>query len=252
MSGWAAVSGGAVVLAALFVVLLRWGMIRGSTKDERSASMPGDAFFEGRPRAFVAMTRAVSLDAPPEAVWPWIAQLGRGAGWYSVDWLDNRGRRSAKHLVSWIPGPALGDATAIGYVRHLDPGRAITWWVPGGRFLGATARLAYDIHLRGHGGGSRVVVRISADAKGAMGPIALFVFRIIDSIMATQQLRGLHDRVAEPEPVPESGARDQFQRYEVIYASGERAGVAGGEDAERWRRAAIQAGVVGTKNGGST
>jgi hypothetical protein len=27
------------------------------------------------------MTRAISIDAAPEVVWGWLAQMGRGAGW---------------------------------------------------------------------------------------------------------------------------------------------------------------------------
>ena len=51
--------------------------------------MSGDDYLEDGPPSRVAMTRAISIDAAAEQVWPWIAQLGRGAGWYSIDWLDN-------------------------------------------------------------------------------------------------------------------------------------------------------------------
>jgi len=35
-------------------------------------------------------TRAVTVDAPPEAVWPWLAQIGQDrAGFYSYEWLEN-------------------------------------------------------------------------------------------------------------------------------------------------------------------
>jgi hypothetical protein len=36
-------------------------------------------------------TRAITIDAPPEAVWPWIVQMGfpsHRAGWYTPHWLD--------------------------------------------------------------------------------------------------------------------------------------------------------------------
>jgi hypothetical protein len=120
---WLGVFLAAGVLGGL--ALLRWGTRWGSTADERARRMPGDEYLEGGPRARVAMTRAVSISAPPERVWPWISQLGRGAGWYSVDWLDNGRKVSAWHMVSWIPEPRLGDATAIGYLRHIDTGRSV-------------------------------------------------------------------------------------------------------------------------------
>ena len=85
------------------VVFVSWGAGWGATPAERAMRMPGDEFFTDRASAFVAMTRAVSITAPPETVWPWLAQLGRGAGWYSFDRLDNGGLVSARHIVSWIP-----------------------------------------------------------------------------------------------------------------------------------------------------
>ncbi len=241
----------AIVAAILFgAALVWWGMRWGSTAEERSRPMPGDEFLEGGPRSRVAMTRAISVAAPPERVWPWIAQLGRGAGFYSFEWLDNGRKRSAWHVVSWIPEPRLGDATAIGYLRRLDPGRSIAWWLDGVPFVGSTARLVVYLEVRAEAEGSRVVSRISSDAKGLMGPIALLVFRVIDSIMACRQLIGLRRRVehcerdgASPRD-PETGARDQYQHYEILYANGERAGVAGVEHGAKSRDAAIRDGVL--------
>ena len=158
------------VLLALFVVtflvFLRWGTRWGSTLEERALEMPGDAYFEGGPPARVAMTRAVSIRTRPETVWPWLAQLGRGAGWYSIDWLDNGRKASARHIISWVPEPRLGDASAIGYLRHIEPGRALVWWVKGLRFLGARSRLIVDMRLTPQGEGSRLAIRMSADAAG--------------------------------------------------------------------------------------
>ncbi|MDJ0520832.1 MAG: hypothetical protein QNJ90_02020 [Planctomycetota bacterium] len=237
--------------ALLFAALLvRWGTRWGSTPEERAQTMPGDEFLEGGPRARVAMTRAVSLTAPPERVWPWIAQLGRGAGWYSVDRLDNGGRRSAWHIVSWIPEPRLGDATAVGYVRHLEPGRSIAWWSDGVRFLGANARLVVCYEVRAEGEGARLVSRMSADATGVTSRPMLHVFRAMDSIMACSQLIGLRERIESWErddprrEEPETGARDQYQVYDVLYADGGRAGVEGKETGAKWRAAAIRDGVL--------
>ena len=239
-----------VLLLAWAIVFTRLRMHWGSTPEERDVSMPGDAYLVGGPRARVVMTRAVSLAVKPEVVWPWLAQLGRGAGWYSFDRLDNGGIESARHIVSWIPAPRLGDASAIGYVRHLEVGGALTWWTPGVRFMGATARLVTDIQLRAEGDGARLVIRMSADASGALARPALWLFDLIDSIMAVRQLRGIRERAeahgarGEDPENPETGARDQFQRYEVIYACGERAGRVGKEHAARWRRAAVDAGLI--------
>lgn len=232
-------------------VLLRWGIGWGSTPEERRQEMPGDEYLKkGGPAARVAMTRAISISAPPESVWPWIAQLGRGAGWYSIDWLDNGRKVSAWHIVSWIPEPRLGDATAIGYLRHIDTGRALAWWVDGASFAGAKSRLVCSYILEAEGEDSRLISRMSADATGMTARLALLVFRVIDSIMARRQLLGIRDRVefCEVNPAnprdPEIGTRDQYQLYEVLYATGESAGLAGKEGAARWRQAAFADGVL--------
>jgi hypothetical protein len=188
----------AALLALLmvgFFLFLRWGTRWRSTREERAREMPGDAYLKGGPPARVAMTRAVSIRARPETVWPWLAQLGRGAGWYSIDWLDNGGKTSARHIVSWVPEPRLGDASPIGYLRHIEPGRALVWWVKGVRFVGALTHLVVDIRLTPKNEGSRLVIRMSADAAGPMARFALLVFRFIDSIMARRQLLGIRERV---------------------------------------------------------
>lgn len=232
------------------IALLRWGERWGSTVEERAREMPGDQYLAGGLPVRVGMTRAISIAAPPECVWPWIAQLGRGAGWYSIDRLDNGRKVSAWHIVSWIPKPRLGDATAIGYLRHLDAGRALAWWVDGVRFLGSRARMVASFGLEPEGQGTRLVIRMSADAAGPAAHIAMLVFRVVDSIMARRQLLGIRNRVeycqaahGNPRDL-ETGARDQYQFYQVLYATGESAGVAGKEDGARWRQSAIEDGIL--------
>jgi len=213
-------------------------------------TLPGDSYLEEGASAKVVMTRAVFIAAPTDEVWPWLAQLGRGAGWYSYDRLDNGSRVSANHLVSWIPPPQLGDATAVGYLRHLDMGRALTWWLPGEQLAGHTLRMVFDVHLAPDGDGSRLIARVSGDAEGLCGRPMMCVFEGIDSIMARRQLLGIKKRVeahatrrSDPDR-PEAGDRDQYQLYEVIYAAGEDAGVSGQEKAHEWRKAAIADGMV--------
>jgi hypothetical protein len=54
----------------------------------------------------------VSVAAPAEAVWPWVAQVRLAP--YSYDWIDNRGRRSPRELAG-LPEPAAGESfTAVG------------------------------------------------------------------------------------------------------------------------------------------
>lgn len=239
-----------LIIFILLILSVQWGTQWGSTKEEQADEMPGDKYFEGGPKVRIKMTRAISINALTNDVWLWLAQLGRGAGFYSIDKLDNGGKDSANHIVSWIPEPQLGDASAIGYLRHLQSKERLVWWISGDRFLGALVRMIVDIHLKPEGDGSRLIMRISGDAKGATARLCMFIFKFIDSIMAHKQLLEIKQRAEQygstisPPKGEETEQRDQYQFYEVIYASGEKAGVPGKEKAEKWRQHAIEDGVL--------
>jgi hypothetical protein len=76
-----------VLGVALYIVLFRpWHMHWGATPDESRRIMPGDSLVQD---PFEVTTRAITIDAWPVHVWPWLAQMGRGrGGLYSYDWLD--------------------------------------------------------------------------------------------------------------------------------------------------------------------
>ncbi|MEQ6903079.1 hypothetical protein [Nocardioides sp. YIM 152588] len=75
---------GALALAE--ACLVRLGATHGSTPEERREPLPGDGRI-GRPS--VQTDHATTIDAPPEAVWPWLQQMGWGrAGWYTARWVD--------------------------------------------------------------------------------------------------------------------------------------------------------------------
>jgi hypothetical protein len=73
-------------LCGLFLAVLHpWLMNWGSTRDEQAMVLPGDAEAPNR-----YLTRAITIDAPPAAVWPWLLQIGQDrAGFYSNDYLEN-------------------------------------------------------------------------------------------------------------------------------------------------------------------
>ncbi len=53
---------------------------------------------------------AVTIAAPPAALWPWLVQMGSGrAGWYSYDWIDNDGEASADRIVAELQHLCVGD-----------------------------------------------------------------------------------------------------------------------------------------------
>ena len=54
----------------------------------RTATLPGDELI---PTPNIVATRAVEIDAPPSAVWPWLVQMGPGRGGaYTYDWIERR------------------------------------------------------------------------------------------------------------------------------------------------------------------
>lgn len=58
----------------------------GATRDEAAYQLPGDEFLV----ADSMSTRAITINAPREEVWPWLVQIGQDrGGWYSYDWLEN-------------------------------------------------------------------------------------------------------------------------------------------------------------------
>jgi hypothetical protein len=75
-----------------------------ASEAEKNAGRPGDALIEP---ADVVMDRAFTVKAPPEAVWPWLVQLGKGrAGWYlpcAVERFLPGSRRAARSLnPAWL------------------------------------------------------------------------------------------------------------------------------------------------------
>jgi len=59
----------------------------GASDEELGTALPGDELV---PHADLTATRAVTVDAGADGVWPWIAQLGQGrGGFYSYDFLEN-------------------------------------------------------------------------------------------------------------------------------------------------------------------
>ncbi len=116
--------------------LLRWG----ATEDEVRGPYPGGEIIPGGTRS---ATMAVTIDAPPSRVWPWLVQMGHDrAGWYSWDRLDNFGRRSAERIHPEWQELSLGDRLAA------NPDGS-EWWEVAAlepeRFLG----LRMSLDLRG-------------------------------------------------------------------------------------------------------
>ena len=132
----------------------RWG----ATDPEVVGSMPGDDLV---PRAQYQCTRAISIGATLEAVWPWLIQVGcLRAGFYADDLLDNLSHPSARTILSefqtleigqWVPmSPNPTEVTAF-KVAAFEPDQWLLWEQP-------VSTWAW--RLTPTKGGSRLITRI--------------------------------------------------------------------------------------------
>ena len=172
----------------------------GATPQEQIAQMPGDELLR---RAHYRSTRAITIGAPPEAVWPWLVQVGCGrAGFYSHDLLDNLGRPSATTIVpalqqlgvgQWVPmSPSAVPTERTAFqVRSFDVDRWLLWAKPDSSW-------AWRLTPDGHGA-TRLVTRIHAVYEWKKHPLmasfgcALMEFG--DFAMLRAMLRGIKLRV---------------------------------------------------------
>jgi hypothetical protein len=75
-------------LIAALALAIRIGRRSGATRAEAGAPLAGDELV---PSPMWSSTRAITIDAPPRAIWPWLVQMGfpaHRAGWYTPHWLD--------------------------------------------------------------------------------------------------------------------------------------------------------------------
>jgi hypothetical protein len=110
-------TGGAAMIAGTLILrpLLdnryrRWN----TTGDEATRRLPGD---ERVPTPLVTQTLAVTIDAPPAAVWPWLAQIGQErGGFYSYELLENIARCQIHNADRIVPEWELqvGDLVRLG------------------------------------------------------------------------------------------------------------------------------------------
>jgi hypothetical protein len=76
----------AAAAGVLELGLIHLGRTYGSTRAERTERLPGDELLT---RVAVQTDHAVTIDASPDVVWPWLAQMGWGrGGWYTARWVD--------------------------------------------------------------------------------------------------------------------------------------------------------------------
>jgi hypothetical protein len=98
-------------LASVYFTLIRpWHLKWGATTEEVDRALPGDEFV---PEPRLNVTHAVTIRAPLDQVWPWIAQIGQGrGGFYSYEWIENllgADIHNADRILPEYQNPQVGD-----------------------------------------------------------------------------------------------------------------------------------------------
>jgi hypothetical protein len=131
VAGGAALAVGAVVAA--YPVLWRERCLTwGATAEEVGRQMPGDDLMR---HPDLVSTRAITIEAPPAAIWPWLVQMGSGRGGaYTYDWIENLlglDMHSADTVLPEFQDLKVGDTLPLGSkaprlrVETLEPNQAL-------------------------------------------------------------------------------------------------------------------------------
>lgn len=124
---------GVVTLAGIYwFPVRRWFARWGTTATDRTRVMIGDSAVVN---PTYSATLAITVDARPEHIWPWLMQMGyRRGGLYSYDWLDRLfgylDRPSADSILTQFQQLAVGDEIPVGRggafpVTAIEPRRAL-------------------------------------------------------------------------------------------------------------------------------
>ena len=189
------VASGAAAGAAFVTVCRPWHRRCGATDEEVAAAMPGDELL---PIAEFNPTRAITIAARPEQIWPWIVQIGfNRAGFYAYDLLDNLAKPSAERIIpdlqdpqvgDWIPmSPTINDTTAF-RVKAFEPNRWMLWSKPDSTWCWSLHSIDDER--------ARLVCRIRAKYAWEKSTVilSLFLMELGDFLMSRRELLGIKRR----------------------------------------------------------
>jgi hypothetical protein len=184
----------AIALSALYARFLRQPVLTwGATESEAAARLPGDELLE---EADGVATRAIEIDAPPEAVWPWIAQMGpapRG-GAYTYDWIENLlglNMRSVDRVLPEFQHPEIGDTIGYGSnlmrVERVEPKRVLSWRSEDGNWV-------WTFVLEAGNGPTRLISRNRFRLPTVGARVGMIPMEPASLLMERKMLRGIKER----------------------------------------------------------
>ena len=198
------VAAGAVLAAGLGslaypLFFRRWCLTWGARRDEVSRKLPGDELLAD---AGIVSTRAITVDAPSAAIWPWLVQMGSGRGGvYTYDRIENLlglNMHSAREILPQFQDLKAGDELPLGpgrpamQVAVCDPEHTLTFQFADGNWVWIFALFAED-------GETRLISRNRIAAAGAP-PARLFNMLVMEPgslIMERKMLLGIKQRAED-------------------------------------------------------
>jgi hypothetical protein len=178
---------------------LTWG----ARDDEVASKLPGDELL---PDAGLVTTRAITVDAPPEAIWPWLVQMGSGRGGaYTYDWIENLfglNMHSADEILPRYQHIAVGDELPMGpgrpgmTVKVLDPPRTLAVQI-------ADQNWVWIFALVPEGESTRLISR-NRIVTAALSPAARLFYTVFmepgSLVMERKMLLGIKQRAERTAP----------------------------------------------------
>jgi len=186
--------GSVAIAALLYRLLLRRPILNwGATDAEAQARLPGDELLE---RADGIATRAITINAPASAVWPWIAQIGpspRG-GAYTYDWVENLlglDIHSTDRVLPEFQHPRVGDTLGYGKNRmrfeRVEPGHVLATRSEDGNWV-------WSFVLDEHNGQTRLISRNRFRLPSLSAKIGMVPMEPASLVMERKMLRGIKQR----------------------------------------------------------
>jgi hypothetical protein len=194
------VAGGLLAVYHLFV--RPWHLDWGATDDEIDRRLPGDELV---PDPSSETTRAVTVEAPSDEVWPWVVQLGQGrGGFYSYSWLENLVGADIHNVDRIVPEfQRLAEGDSIRMVKE-------EYWIQSPMTSMTVERVhpGRTLVLRGHDGGTwtfhleprddettRFVVRGRTPPQALLGRVVRYLaYELPHFVMERGMMRGLKAR----------------------------------------------------------
>jgi hypothetical protein len=188
-----------VAVFAYLKVVRPWVLNWGAGPEEVSRAMPGDELVRD---VAVQTTRAITIEARPERIWPWLVQMGPRprAGVYTYDFIERLlgiDIENADRLMPEHQHMAAGDSWPIGkrgtgiVVRDVQPQRAIVLqWTP--------ALSTWTFGLYPEGESTRLISRNRLPGSGLGFWLIAAIMEPGSLVMERKMLLGIKERAERP------------------------------------------------------